>query len=562
MKKKIYMYFCLVGGVSIVVTALLCVLTFYNIFQKQVIEDLSGYASIIMESKYCDLDNLEDCNWAIEHLRITLLDTDGMVIYDNNVNADILDNHKERPEIVEALEKGTGSAIRQSATLNETTYYYAVRLEDNKILRVAQEGEGILNLFMSAFPLIGFITIILMMCCVTLSKMLTLHIVSPIEKMAGNMRNIKKYMVYDELIPFATMISKQHKDIREQMDYLGQENTKMQMITDYMAEGLLLIDAEKNIIIANPSAKHLLSQREVDYSGRNILHLSRNEELNRCISEALMGKKQEADFELHGVPLQVYANPVYNDENLIGVMCFIVDMSEKQKGEKMRREFTANVSHELKTPLTAISGYAELISENMTSPDATIRFAKEIHHNAKRLLALINDIIKLSELDEVELVKSYTTFDLMEIAKQVETNLEMNLSKAQVSLFVEGESCELYAQREMIEQVVYNLTSNAVRYNHIGGKVWIRIHKQGDQAVLCVEDTGIGIPKAHQERIFERFYRVDKSRSKATGGTGLGLAIVKHVLSHHHASIVLESEEDKGTKITVTFPIKQSSLEK
>ena len=436
MKKKINVQFMIIASLAILSTLGLVIGTFYELFKNQVFEDLRTYTYIL--KNMAELENIEDCNyWDVDNLRITIIENSGEVIYDSNADIGSMDNHGNRPEVQEAFKNGEAEAVRKSETLQNSTFYYAVLMENGNVLRVAREADNIVSIFANVAPVMLEITTMLFILCLVLSHFLTKSIVQPIEQMAQDMEHMKTVKTYEELQPFVTTINRQHEDI--------------------------------------------------------------------------------------------------------------------VRNANMRQDFTANVTHELKTPLTSISGYAELIENGMANEADVERFAKEIHKNAKRLLTQINDIIKLSELDAIENSIYFEKVDLYEMADTCVNMLQVNAEKHNVNLVFSGTPCTITANKDMIEELMYNLCDNAIRYNVPGGMVWMKVKEEYDKVILRVKDTGIGIPKEHRERIFERFYRVDKSRSKSTGGTGLGLAIVKHIVAKHNAKIELNSEVGKGTEITIYF---------
>ena len=444
MKKKINSQLMEIAAVAILATVVLTLVVFYNLFMHQVIDDLRTYAHIIENADGADERSIEKYDAEGDGLRVTLIESDGTVIYDTEV-ADVstMANHSDRIEVEEALEDGEGSAVRKSATLSKSTYYYTLRLDDGNVLRVAKEADSILSVFFSIMPVIILIIFVLFALSVFMSRYLTRQLIAPIEKMADNLDDTYGECPYEELVPFVDTINRQHADI--------------------------------------------------------------------------------------------------------------------MKNAQMRQEFTANVSHELKTPLTSISVYAELMENNMAG-DNVQRFAYEIHRNASRLLTLINDIIRLSQLDSPQLDEPMEDIDLYQAAVTCTEMLQLSAGEHDVSLSLAGECAQVHGSRKMLDELLYNLTDNAIRYNKRGGTVKIYVENVTDSASglpcakLTVCDTGIGIPEDAQERVFERFYRVDKSRSKQTGGTGLGLAIVKHIIAHHNATVSLVSEVGKGTTITVSFP--------
>lgn len=440
MKKKINIRFIMIAALAIVVTALSAMLVYYNILKEQVFGDLKAYAHVI------ELLNIDDLAAGIEKdpynpidddLRITLIGADGEVLYESLLNKDEMDNHNERPEIIEAREKGEGEAVRYSATAGTHTFYYAERLQNGNVLRIGRDSVSVNRIMVNTLVIVLVIALGILFVCMGISHYLTKKLVEPIEKLATNIMLVDENNVYEEIRPFVNTIKEQHINI---------------------------------------------------------------------INNA-----------------------------------------------QLRQEFTANVSHELKTPLTAISGYAELIGNGMTGKEDTIRFSNEIHSNANRLLSLINDIIKLSELDEADHQMEMERIDLYKLAENCVQMMQVTAEKQGIRLILQGESTMVMANKGLMDEVFYNLCSNGIRYNKPGGSVTVTVGTKDEHPFLSVADTGIGIPKECQERVFERFYRVDKSRSKSTGGTGLGLAIVKHIVAQHNAALHLDSELGEGTTIEIVF---------
>ena len=547
----------MIGAIAIISTAILMIMIFNEMFKNEVMSELELSTDIIKNS---DISKIKEnkMDWeSLKKIRITLINSDGTVTFDNYVEESVMENHSNRPEVFDAMKKGKGKVIRHSDTLGRNTYYYAVLLNDGTVLRVAKETNSIWSILLEAVPGIIVCSIILFLFCMLLANLLTRRILRPIEMMVGKIDNdTQDVTVYDELLPFVRTIKQQHNDIVEQMNSLKQETAKIQMISEKMEEGLLLLDHNKNLMIANPSAMRLLNSKMLDYQGKQIIYFSRNDILNQCVDQALTGKKADQDLFIGEKQLQIFANPVLDESNeVIGAMCFILDVTENIRNEKLRRDFTANVSHELKTPLTAISGYAELIEQGMVPQQGIHDFATKIHKSANRLLGLINDIIKLSQLDESAEANNFILFDLWEVAKECVVSLRDHAEQNNVTIEISGESTMIHGSKEMIEEVIYNLCGNAIQYNKKEGKVSVSVTKEDNMVKLSVEDTGIGIPEKYQQRVFERFFRVDKSRSKATGGTGLGLAIVKHIVEYHKAQLNIKSKEGEGTCIQVIFTI-------
>ncbi|SDZ07104.1 two-component system, OmpR family, phosphate regulon sensor histidine kinase PhoR [Proteiniborus ethanoligenes] len=553
MKKKINFHLYLIGGVSIILTTIFITFIFYGLFQQQVKRDLKNYGQLLAQNYTLSSNSIMFKEKVMGDLRITIVKQNGEVVFESYADVSQMDNHGNRPEIIDAVNRGEGNSVRYSSTLENDTFYYALLLKDGNILRVSKQTHSIMTLFLGILPLVVGLATIIFLLCLILSQVLTRRIITPIEKMAENIEALEENIAYDELIPFARTIKMQNNHILKQMEYLEQEKNKIQMITDNMSEGLILLNNDKNILTINNSAIYLLSEKEKDYIGKNILYLSRNEQLNNIINSAADGESSSAYIFVEDKHLEAFANPVYYKENMVGLMCLLLDVTEKKESEKIRREFTANVSHELKTPLTSILGYAWLIKNGVAKQEDIKNFADRIHHDANRLILLINDIIKLSELDDPRKDMNLEGVDLYEIAKECVSSLSVSAQNKEVSLEVVGESHKVIANRSMMEELIYNLCDNAIRYNKPSGKVTITVKAEKENIILSVEDTGIGIPKEHQSRIFERFYCVDKSRLKATGGTGLGLSIVKHIVQQHNAKLVLDSAVNLGTKITITF---------
>lgn len=437
MKKKIFKYFACMITVAILATTLLLSWVNYEMFKGRVMDDLEAYGRMFAVEMNGEAETQSALHSLEEDIRVTLVHADGTVYYDNFADPNAMDNHADRPEIRQALENGSGSDIRNSSTVDQSAFYYAVRLENGDVMRLAQEASNIWSVYFRSMPLI--VLLAAGMACVSLylAHLLTARLVQPIERMTAHLNNVSGVARYPELEPFMDMIEQQHEEIL--------------------------------------------------------------------------------------------------------------------RSANMRVEFTANVSHELKTPLTSISGYAELIESGMAQGEQAKTFAAEIHKSANRLLTLINDIIRLSQMDAPMPDLKFEPVDLAQIAANTFEQLEMSARKADVTLQLDAKPAMVEADRQMMDELLYNLCDNAIRYNVHGGSVKLEVRPIRDKVIVCVQDTGIGISPENQEHVFERFYRVDKSRSKATGGTGLGLAIVKHIAVKHNAQIELESELGRGTKISVIF---------
>ncbi len=552
MEERISFNLFFVGLFSALLSVVLTATAFHNSFDTQIKSDLMRSAGILAESydyfqDYTDLKDFTDHNF-----RITLIAPEGDVLFESDADAAVMENHADRPEIQEALESGSGQITRQSSTINKNVYYYAVRLDDGNVLRVSTEAKTIYSTFSSAFPLITCMLLALMLVSVLLAVLLTKKLVRPIKQLADNLTSLdlpaddKK--IYKELVPFVKEIQAQRIKIEYQLHQLQEEKNKLSAILQNMSEGLIILDDRKNVLLLNESAKKYLNVTEA-YENKNVLYLSRSKPFLDCLDSAAKGNSHSVVLPLEGRVFQVLVNPVVTEEHR-GIICLILDITEKNQIEKMKQEFTANVSHELKTPLTSISGYAEMMETGMAKPEDIPDFAAKIHREAGRLLTLISDIIKLSELDENQKNWEAAPVDLLEVAEETSNLLSFSAIKHHVTVSVDGQPAIVNGSRHLLSELVYNLCDNAIRYNKENGHVWITVAPGS----ITVKDTGIGIPKEYQKRVFERFYRVDKSRSKETGGTGLGLAIVKHIAEQHHASIQLQSQEGVGTEIQILFP--------
>lgn len=561
MKRKITLRLCLVAALSIALVTGLLLPAFYQFFQQQVFSDLKTNAALISmgyaekkESSY--LQTIEE---EFPDLRLTLISPEGQVLFDSDSDADAMESHSDRTEIAAAYSSGEGTAMRQSATLGIMTYYYALRLPDGSVLRAAMATHSIWSVFDGIFSIVFWITLGVFVLCISMARLLSKQVLKPLNELSEHMDNFSHIKVYDELSPFIHKIKEQNQSIRAQMEQLENERNKIALLTENMSEGMVLMDMDKTILSINPSAARMLSGRDADYVGKNILVTCRNPLLSEQIGHALRGQTGSAVMEQDGRYIRISSGPVHSwdSQEISGVLLMVMDVTEQAAAEKSRQDFTANVSHELKTPLTSISGYAELIETGMARAEDVAEFAGKIHAEANRLLQLINDIIRLSQLDAPQVASEFLPVDLDNIASETTAALELLAAKKQVAL-----SCAKYdapvtisGNHSMLSEMAFNLIDNAIRYTPSGGKVEVSCFADHDQAVFQVQDNGIGIPPDQQARVFERFYRVDKSRSKATGGTGLGLSIVKHVVEQHRGSIKLISAPDKGSTLIVRIPL-------
>lgn len=482
--------------------------------------------------------------------RVTWIGTDGSVLYDNASEAGEMENHFQREEVKKALAEGYGASSRYSSTLTERYLYSAKRLSDGTVLRISVTQNSLLVLTLGMLQPICVIFAVAILLSIVLASRLSKKIVKPLNDL--NLDEPLSNVGYEELNPLLHRIDMQQRQIRNQKNQLRQKQNEFETLTKGMAEGIVLLDSKGFILSINPAAEALL-QTDCAVAGKNILSINGDPELSALLDAAQSGRHAEKNMMLSGSTYQVSANPVTEGSRIPGVVLLMLDITEKENAEQMRREFTANVSHELKTPLQTISGCAELLSNGIVKAEDIPDFSAQIYTESKRMIRLVEDIIKLSHLDEGANDMKRENTDLFALAGAVTQSLAPEAKKAEITIKLRGESAILYAIPQLLESIVYNLCDNAVKYNRKGGTVCVTVKNEENNVILSVADTGIGIPPEDKERIFERFYRVDKSRSKEIGGTGLGLSIVKHAARLHGAEITVDSTLGKGTTVTVNF---------
>lgn len=481
--------------------------------------------------------------------RFTLVSPEGEVLYDTQANQDEMDNHLKREEIAEALETGTGSSSRYSSTLTEKTFYEATRLKNGNVLRISVSQVTVGALILGMLPAVCAIILVSVVVAIIMSNKMATSIVKPLNEL--DLEHPANNNTYEELTPILTKLNKQHKQIESQLALLREKSDELNQITASMSEGLILLDNKGFVLSMNEAAKKLFGIEHTPV-GRDFLTVDRSSEMNRAINKAFEGNRSEFRETRNGNEYQFIINRTESEGKVIGLVILCLDVTDSAFAERNRKEFTANVSHELKTPLQSIIGSAELLENGLVKPEDTGRFIGNIKNEAQRLVSLINDIIRLSQLDEDAEIPTESV-DLLEVANEVAEVLSASAAKRQVLVSVDGENCTINGIRRYLYEIIYNLCDNAIRYNKEGGKVNVSVKQDGENTVVTVSDTGIGIPPEHHSRIFERFYRVDKSHSKETGGTGLGLSIVKHAVAYHKGKVTLDSVPDEGTTITITF---------
>lgn len=551
MTKRIFRSVCIVAVVVLFASLALVMGVLYDYFsgsqenQLKTQTDLAAQGIEHEGSSYFDgLDS--------EELRITWIDKKGKVLFDNKTDASSMENHLEREEVRQAVENGYGKSSRYSETLTEKSLYSAKKLSDGSVLRLSVSQYSVLTLFLGMLRPVLIIALLAVVLALLLAYRLSKNIVTPLNKL--NLDSPLSNKVYEELSPLLKRMDAQQRQLKHQSEELKRKREEFETATENMSEGLIILNEKGVILSINRAAAKMLGLSE-DSVGKDIFSEKTSVNLKEPTQIALSGKNKEEVFALRDGNCQLLANPISTDGKVTGAALLVLDVTEKERAEQMRREFTANVSHELKTPLQTISGYAELLANGMVADKDKTAFSEKIYAEAQRMIRLIEDIIKLSNLDEGAVELTRETVDLYVTAENTVRSLLPAAKKANVTLSLNGENAEIYGIPQLLTAVVYNLCDNAIKYNKDGGTVFVSVKNNAENIVLSVRDTGIGIPKEQQERIFERFYRVDKSHSKEVGGTGLGLSIVKHAAKLHDAKITLESEVGKGTTITVEIPI-------
>ena len=548
MTKRIFRAILTVALTVLLASLVLIVGVLHGYFQDRVLDELSSRtAYIALGIEHEGMDYLE--NGFPNDCRVTWVGADGAVLWDNREDSARMENHADRPEVHEALMLGKGHAARYSDTLSQKTLYYALRLSDGSVLRVSDTQYSVWMLVLQALQPVALVMVLAFCLALWLAGHLARQLVEPINAM--DLNDPGEETGYEELAPLVGKLRSQKRQISRQMEDLRRRREEFAAITENMSEGLLIIDRETRVLSYNAAALRLLDARAPGEED-SVLALNREPGFRHCVEEALAGRRREELLEREDTCCRVLANPVEQDGAVTGAVLIVLDVTEKERREALRREFTANVSHELKTPLTSILGTAEILENGMVKPEDISHFAGNIHREAQRLIGLVNDIIKLSRLDEGGTAAQWETVDLHAMAEEVLRQLAPAAEKQQVTMTLEGGAGPVRGVPQIVEEIVYNLCDNAIAYNKPGGSVRVTLSSTPEGERVTVADTGIGIPRELRERVFERFYRVDKSHS--SGGTGLGLSIVKHGAAYLGARVELDSEPGKGSTFTLTFP--------
>ena len=550
MTKKIFKSIMFVCALVLAVGLAAVMGILYRNFDGQMRKELSKEAAYLaygVEQQGLNyLKNIKD-----KSARITYIDQDGTVLFDNEADVSEMKNHSDRTEFQKAEKYGAGESSRYSDTLSEKTIYYALRLKDGTVLRVSGTQDSVLALVENLiFPLCGLLCLMLILSGIMASAM-SKRIVKPINEL--DLESPEENRIYEELSPLLSKIHRQNREIQNQLELAKQQQEEFALITENMQEGLIVIDKYTMILSTNSSAWNLFHMDRV-CQGESVYCLDREEEFRRAIEQVLSGEHTELVLKLNGSDIQLIANPVIRDKKTEGAVVLLVNVTEKLERESLRREFSANVSHELKTPLTSISGFAEIMQGGLVKCEDIPQFAGRIYKESQRLLQLVEDVIQISQLDEEKTSYIWEPVDVYQVCKNAFESLKEKAKRLNVHLYICGEYMKMEAVRTLLEEAVYNVCDNAIKYNRNDGSVSVFLTQTAQEIQIVVKDTGVGIPKEDQDRVFERFYRVDKSHSKEIGGTGLGLSIVKHAVGALKGSVILRSEEGNGTEITLRFP--------
>ncbi|MEA4815558.1 MAG: ATP-binding protein [Lachnospiraceae bacterium] len=549
MTKKIFRSIFFVASASLIACFIIIMGVLYDYFgsiQEKQLEAQTTLAARGVENEgYSYLEGIKMNNY-----RITWVGADGEVLYDTKSDAKEMENHLDREEIIEAMETGSGESSRYSSTIAEKTIYFAKLLPDGTVIRLSTTQYTVVALALGMLQPIFFVMMVAIILSAVLANRLSKRVIDPLNSL--DLDNPLENDAYEELSPLLTRIEQQRRQIKRQIGRLTQMQNEFSAVTENMSEGLILLGEKGNILSINPAAAKLF-ETSTDCIGHDILTVDRSLIMQELTRTAQDGKFAEATMELAGREYQINVSPVISNGKMTGSCILAFDITEKEQAEKLRREFSANVSHELKTPLHSIMGSAELIENGLVKQEDMQRFVGRIRTEAGRLVMLIDDIIRLSQLDEGNNITKEDV-NLKTLADEALSVLSTEAAARKIKLSLEGDDVYVWGVRRMLYEIIYNLCDNAVKYNVENGKVDVSLLNEADGVILTVSDTGIGIPKEQQSRVFERFYRVDKSHSRETGGTGLGLSIVKHAAKYHDADITLESEAGKGTKISIKFP--------
>ena len=551
MVKRIFRNIVLVSVLAVLLTALLVVPALYEAYEESMSRELAQETEIITRSLSLTHEDTEYLEKLTTGSRVTLIAPDGTVLYDSAADALQMENHAQRPEVMQALQTGHGESTRTSDTLSEVILYSAQRTDDGCVLRLGSTRRSMLGTFLNVLPLLIAMLLGVVLASLLLARRAAKRIVEPLN--ALDLDAPLNNETYDELAPLLTRMHHQNEQIHQQMRAMESARAELTAILANMREGMILLDRNENVLSINESAARIFDTPQAQAVGQPLLSVDRDADLHEAAQRALHGEGGSVGMQCGEKRYEIYVSPVLKEGTVRGAVLLILDVTERYTAEESRREFTANVSHELKTPLTSISGFAEIIRDGIAQPQDITHFAGRICRESARLIALVNDILELSRLDERKGMESGETVRLMPMLTELVQDFSPSAEKKKLQISLSGDAASVRGDSVLLREMFFNLIDNAVKYTPDGGAVALSVQKNADSVAVAVSDTGIGIPKEHHAHVFERFYRVDKSHSRQTGGTGLGLAIVKHVAQIHHAQVELTSEVDKGTTVRVVF---------
>lgn len=551
MTRRIFRNILLTAVLALLLTSALLVGTLYSVYEERISAELRTEAEYIVRALDVAQDDLDYFAGIVPTTRVTLISPDGAVLYDSQADESRMDSHAERPEVLEALLSGTGESTRYSNTISQLTIYYARRTANGNVLRIASTRSSVLGVFLNVAPQIVVMLLTVTALSLLIAKYAARQIVQPINDLDLNTPLANE--VYDELTPLLQRMDRQHTQIHQQMRDLARAHSDLNAIMQNMREGLILIDRESHILSINPSAMKIFGVQDAPAQDAPLAAICQETAVIDIVRAAQDGTSGDTILTRGDRTYRVFASPVIRENKVRGAVLLALDVSARYAAEASRREFTANVSHELKTPLTSISGYAEIIASGIAQAADVPIFAGKIHTEAKRLVALVNDILELSRLDEKQGLGAQEPVALLPMVHALAESFQPIAADKDIALTIEGGNLTITGYPVLLRELFHNLIDNAVKYTPAGGRVTIRLSQEDGHPLCTVTDTGIGIPVEHQHRIFERFYRVDKSHSRQTGGTGLGLAIVKHVAEVHQAQIRLTSTPGQGTAVSIRF---------
>lgn len=551
MTKRVFRNIFVTAVLALMLTSVLLVSTLYNVYETRISTELRTEAEYIVRALDMIGDDERYLSGFSPSNRVTLISSDGAVLYDSAADESRMESHAARPEVIDALDNGTGESTRYSDTLSDVTTYYARKTATGNVLRIASTRSSVLGVFMDVAPQIVLMLLMVAVLSLLIARYSAKQIVQPINNL--NLDAPLDNDIYDEFAPLLTRMDRQRSQIRKHIVELARAHADLNAIMQNMSEGLILLSKECRVISINGSASRIFGVKGVISPDADLLTICRDASIMEIVNAAQQGSSGDTVFVRADHTYRVFASPVMREEKVRGVVLLALDISARYAAEASRREFTANVSHELKTPLTSISGYAEIIESGIAKTEDIPVFAGKIRAEAKRLVNLVNDILELSQLDEKQGLGAREPVALMPMLNALNEAFQPIAQEKGVALQVEGSNVTIEGYPVLLRELFHNLIDNAVKYTPAGGHVTVSLNQEDGHPVCTVADTGIGIPAEHQAHVFERFYRVDKSHSRQTGGTGLGLAIVKHVAEAHHARVELKSAPGEGTAIKVFF---------